>query len=106
MDTRDELLDKAKELVTGDRDKEYGDAFTNFNDIAQGWGLILGKQITREDIALCMIWVKMARLSKTPSHQDSWIDIAGYAGLGGEIGSMDSSSKLNHARHLETEWQV
>jgi len=53
-----------------------------------------------------MIWVKMARLAKTPSHQDSWIDIAGYAGLGGEIGSMDSSSKLNHARHLETEWQV
>lgn len=105
MIPREIILQKASELVTGDRDKEYGDAFTNFNDIAQGWALILKKQVTREDVALCMAWVKMARLAKNPSHQDSWVDMAGYAGLGGEIGSMDAKTKLDTVRHNETDWQ-
>jgi len=52
-----------------------------------------------------MAWVKMARLAKNPNHQDSWVDIAGYAGLGGEIGSMDASTKLDAAR-AEVDWQV
>ena len=114
MITRKAVLQKASELITGDRDKEYGDAFTNFNDIAQGWSLILKKQVTREDVALCMAWVKMARLAKNPNHQDSWIDIAGYAGLGGEIGSMDASTKIETARQeavlnkveAEVDWQL
>ena len=105
MIPREVILKKASELITGDRDKEYGDAFTNFNDIAQGWSLILKKHVTREDVALCMAWVKMARLAKNPTHQDSWVDIAGYAGLGGEIGSMDASTKLDAAR-AEVDWQV
>ena len=46
MIPREIILKKASELITGDRDKEYGDAFTNFNDIAQGWSLILKKQVT------------------------------------------------------------
>ena len=71
----------------------------------QGWALILKKQVTREDVALCMAWVKMARLAKNPNHQDSWIDMAGYAGLGGEIGSMDAKTKLDTVRHNETDWQ-
>lgn len=61
-----------------------------------------------------MTWVKMARLAKNPSHQDSWIDIAGYAGLGGEIGSMDASTKIETARQeavlniveSEVDWQL
>ncbi len=83
MIPREVILKKASELITGDRDKEYGDAFTNFNDIAQGWSLILKKHVTREDVALCMAWVKMARLAKNPTHQDSWVDIAGYGGRKG-----------------------
>lgn len=45
MITRKAVLKKANELITGDRDKEYGDAFTNFNDIAQGWSLILKNKL-------------------------------------------------------------
>jgi len=32
----------------------------------------------------CMIAVKLSRLIETPDHEDSWIDICGYAALGGE----------------------
>ena len=32
-----------------------------------------------------MIGVKLARLAETLDHDDSWVDIIGYAALGGEI---------------------
>jgi len=80
---RDQLLQKAEELINGDRAKEYGDAKKNFEDIAKMWSVILEKEITPQQMALCMIMVKAARLMKT-DHEDSWVDIAGYAALGGE----------------------
>tara|TARA_R100000935_G_C2730534_1_gene121774 strand:+ start:249 stop:563 length:315 start_codon:yes stop_codon:yes gene_type:complete len=95
---RGELLDKAKELIIGDRDQEYGNAFTNFDDIAKGWSVIFREEVTREQVALCMAWVKMARLVKNPEHEDSWIDIAGYSALGGELSSMDVGMKLAYSR--------
>jgi hypothetical protein len=80
---RDQLLHKAEELINGDRAKEYGDAKKNFEDIAKLWSVVLEVEITPQQMALCMIMVKAARLMKT-DHEDSWIDIAGYAALGGE----------------------
>jgi predicted solute-binding protein len=80
---RDQLLHKAEELINGDRAKEYGDAKKNFEDIARLWSVVLGIEVTAQQMALCMIMVKAARLMKT-DHEDSWIDIAGYAALGGE----------------------
>jgi len=80
---RDQLLQKAEELINGDRAEEYGDAKKNFEDIAKMWSVILEKEITPQQMALCMIMVKAARLMKT-DHEDSWVDIAGYAALGGE----------------------
>ena len=103
MITRKKILNDAEAHITGDRDTDYGGAFTNFNDIARIWGIILSKQITREDVALCMIAVKLARLKTSPDHSDSWVDLAGYAAIGGELGSMDSTNKQAMARHLETD---
>ena len=42
------------------------------------------KDITVEQVYACMIAVKLSRLIETPDHEDSWIDICGYAALGGE----------------------
>jgi hypothetical protein len=33
---------------------------------------------------MMMAGVKLARLSATPDHQDSWVDLAGYAATGSE----------------------
>ena len=33
---RDEVLDSAKELINGQRAKDYGDAYENFSRIADG----------------------------------------------------------------------
>ena len=80
---RDEILKKAESLINGDRDREYGDAHKNFQDIAKLWSVILEKEIIEQQFVLCMFMVKAARLMKT-DHEDSWIDICGYGALGGE----------------------
>lgn len=83
--TRDEVLNEALTIVNGDRASDYGDASENFARIAQGWSVILGTEVTLAQVALCMDWVKTARLIQSPDHLDSWIDKAGYSGLGAEV---------------------
>lgn len=85
--TRDEILEKAADLITAGRDEVYGEPRTNHQRIADLWSTILGVDIDIDEVILCMIAVKMSRLMKTPEHEDSWVDIAGYAALGGEITS-------------------
>ena len=81
---REQKLDKAKTLISGERAKDYGDAYLNHKRIAELWSPILDKDITVEQVYACMIAVKLSRLIETPDHEDSWIDICGYAALGGE----------------------
>ena len=81
---REQILDKAKTLISGERAKDYGDAYLNHKRIAELWSPILDKDITVEQMYACMIAVKLSRLIETPDHEDSWIDICGYAALGGE----------------------
>ena len=81
---REQILDKAKTLISGERAKDYGDAYLNHKRIAELWSPILDKDITVEQVYACMIAVKLSRIIETPDHEDSWIDICGYAALGGE----------------------
>lgn len=80
------MLHRAQALIRGQRQQDYGDKLQNFSQIAMLWQGYLAPKlqfqsaITPEDVALCMILVKMARLSKSPDHKDSVLDIAGYAG--------------------------
>jgi len=60
-----------------------GDDDANFQDIADLWSVFLGRPTTRQEVAVCMVLVKSARLMKS-NKEDSWVDICGYAALGGE----------------------
>lgn len=83
---RDQVLATAAGLISGDRHKDYGDASDDFTRTGKMWAEVLGvEKITPEQVALCMLLVKVSRLSNTPTHADSWVDICGYAALGGEI---------------------
>lgn len=72
------VLDEAKKLVYGARQNAYGHPFDDFSKTATLWSPILGVQVTPEQVALCMIQVKISRLLNTPEHHDSQVDIAGY----------------------------
>jgi len=80
---REDILSAAAEITRGDRQKAYGDWSDNAADIATMWSVILGREVTARQVALCMAALKVIRLKHGP-HADSWIDLAGYAALGGE----------------------
>lgn len=85
---RDHILNAAKRLISGARQESYGDARDDFTRTGKMWAAVLGLDgVTPEQVALCMLLVKVGRLCESPDHQDSWIDICGYAALGGEIGA-------------------
>ena len=81
---RDKLLDEAKNLVNGPRARDYGDAYENHERVAQLWSTILGQDVSVSQVYQCLMALKLARLIVSPTHTDSWVDIAGYASLGGE----------------------
>lgn len=85
MGTRSKILATADTLVNGDRAKDYGDATESFTRLGQMWGAILGHDVSAAQVAMCLAALKLSRLSQTPDHGDSWIDLAGYAALGAEV---------------------
>ena len=78
-----ELLQKTAKVIK-ERGESYGSIVDNHTRIAKLWSVVLGKNVTTEQVALCMIAVKMARLIETPNHDDSWQDVLGYALVGYE----------------------
>jgi len=83
--TRLSTLGMAGHLTSKDRNEQYGPADRNFDDIAQSWSIHFGIPITAIDVVIAMINVKMQRLKHNPTHEDSWVDICGYAALGSEL---------------------
>ena len=71
------LLEKVQH-ITQERQQHYGHPLANFTEIAKRWSLTLSTPITPAQVALCMIDLKMSRLSHNPTHQDSLLDILGY----------------------------
>ena len=76
-----EFLQEAHSIVYSDRHEEYGDAADNFNDIAKMWtDWNRGYHFTKEDVAMMMIMVKIARCHHNWT-EDSLKDIVGYCTL-------------------------
>lgn len=84
MDKND-ILDKAKTIINGERQGTYGNAEDNFASIAAFWGTYLNTPIDSTDVANMMILMKVARNASGVYKDDNHIDICGYAALGGEI---------------------
>lgn len=84
MKKRKQTLNKARDLIMGDRANSYGDAHENHERIAKMWSIVLNKEITVEQVYQCMIVVKLSRLIETPNHEDSYVDICGYSALASE----------------------
>lgn len=81
----DTVLEEAAGLIYGDRQQQYGNAKTNFGDIARLWEPIIGKDIGAEAVALCLLQLKVARAvndvrQARPIKRDTIVDLAGYAG--------------------------
>ena len=88
---RDEILDIAKQMVSGDREQDYGSPENNFLRIANLWNSYLTGRSTAfiesRDVAAMLALLKIARIASGNAKDDNWVDLAGYAACGGELES-------------------
>lgn len=90
---RKECLETALEIVTKDRQNDYGTPENNFGTIAGYWNTYLHSTgalketgwVLPHDVAAMMALLKIARVASSPTKDDNWVDLAGYAANGAEI---------------------
>ena len=89
--TRKEILDAAAQIVTQDREEQYGSPEDCFDAIATLWADYLQECgvaidfLEPFDVGNRMILRKISRSAIGKPKADNWIDIAGYAACGGEL---------------------
>lgn len=100
MKTRKDILDAALKCVNGERDLQYGSPEDSFRTIAEFWNAYLrstqsnGICLGSVDVAAMMALMKIARIATGGNKDDNWIDLAGYAACGGELGSISDGQKI------------
>lgn len=90
---RSEILAEAERLINNDRAAAYGPVEVNFTRIADLWSVYLDLEVTAVDVAHMMTLLKISRSKENPAGVDNWIDIAGYAALGGELAAIEAESR-------------
>ena len=80
-----ECLSQAITLSANDRQKDYGDKVNNHNNIARLWSAYLDIKIEAHDVAIMMTLLKMARTKLGAVSKDTYIDMAAYSAIAGEI---------------------
>jgi Domain of unknown function (DUF6378) len=97
MTDRKRLLDTAAEYVLRQRNKSYGEPDEDFQRIAAiatAMGFRFSdRALTGSDVALFMACLKLSRLAWAPDHEDSWIDLAGYAACGMETANLEQARR-------------
>jgi len=84
MPSAETLLGHAADLVNRRR-RAYGEPTALFERVAVRWSQVLGANVTPAQVIVCLVDLKVARLSHDPRHLDSITDIAGYAGCLAEV---------------------
>jgi len=73
------VFDEAKSLINNDRNITYGHPLDDFSKTALIWQAILGVPVTPEQVALCLVGVKISREVHMPK-RDNIVDAVGYLG--------------------------
>lgn len=87
---KEKILEEATNNIAGPRNETYGPPIEDFECQAVMMSAYLTRvngylvTVRASDIASLMIIVKLARQAHA-SKRDNWVDIAGYAGCGGEV---------------------
>lgn len=102
---RGKVLDKAKDIINGERQDVYGDPEDSFKVIADYWSTFLCLKITSKDVALMMTLFKIAR-EQNQHKIDNLIDAAGYIGIAGDIEESCPSEKLFDFEHFKMGGEV
>lgn len=100
---RKECLEKAIDIVCGDRERDYGKPEDNLGVIADLWTAYLTRvfgdvtEIDREDVAVMMSLLKIGRIAGKHFKADSMIDGAAYLALAYEVGMQKKAEKKHES---------
>ena len=93
--TRKETLDAAMQAVCTNRENQYGPPEDTFAVIAEYWEVYLRTKcvgigsdvcLCADDVAAMMALLKMGRITCGRTHDDNFVDLAGYAACAAELG--------------------
>lgn len=91
MSCRETVLEEAKRCICQDRQNQYGAPEDSFFTIAQFWSTYLVEEgklnhiLSKDDVAIMMVLLKVARTNGHKFHVDNYVDMAGYAALAAEL---------------------
>ncbi|MBM3535648.1 MAG: hypothetical protein FJX60_21765 [Alphaproteobacteria bacterium] len=71
--------------IVAERRKAYGHPSGSMEILARRWSITLGHPVTPAQAVMCLIDLKLTRLSHDPRHDDSIRDLAGYAAVLHEV---------------------
>ena len=80
IQTQGTVLEEAQHIVNGDKRDEYGDRVETFGRIASFWTIILGIEVSSQQVAQCMVALKLSR-EIFKHKRDNLVDIGGYVYL-------------------------
>ena len=101
--SRADILDRAKAIVTGEREKQYGKPEDNFAIIAELWGAYTGYKFSPVDVAMMMALLKVGRLMTGDYLADNYVDICGYVACAGEIAGKGTTTSVQAAGDAEND---
>lgn len=81
---RSTILHEAESLVSGDREEEHGDFYSNAYLTAKLWYGYTGYDIQPEQVPVMLALLKVAR-SNNSNNMDNFRDAAGYIALAAEL---------------------
>ena len=85
MEKTKEYLEKASNLVSVNRERDYGDKVNNHKNIAKLWSAYMDVKVEAHDVAILMTLLKVARTKLGAVSEDTYIDMAAYSAIAGEI---------------------
>lgn len=96
-----DVLKTAHELINKNRNNDYGDSYTCFNNIATLWSAYLDKQVTPKDVCIMMSLLKIGR-EKLVHKDDNFVDAVGYLGLADDLFKREHSETTEEQQQQRT----
>ena len=90
-----QFLNRASVLVGGQRHTDYGDKTDNHKNIAKLWSAYLDVKIEAHDVAIMMALLNVARTKLGVVSEDTYIDMAAYGAIAGEIKFKEKNEEDN-----------
>ena len=78
-----QIINKAADLITRDRQKDYGDIDTNYKKFAAFLNIFFDdvEKVKPSDAALLMVLLKISRMKQGIFNEDTFSDAIGYLGI-------------------------